>query len=168
MRCLRNALLSACLLASVPAYSAQPWVVRFDGIGPLRYGMTFDEVNARLGKRIGRTPAALLPSEGCDQVPLDAIGRKGIWLMFVGDVFVRVDVQRGAATAAGIAPGMLARRVLAAYREVDKWDASENEQLLTVHAPDRRHAIRFEMRDGKVDMFYAGEPQAVALEEGCL
>ncbi|MGZ5202310.1 MAG: hypothetical protein ACXWC4_21320 [Telluria sp.] len=168
MRRVRNALVSLCLLASVPAFAAGPWTVRFDGVGPLRFGMRFDQVNAQLGHRLARTPQALRASPNCDQLELGSLGRKGTWLLFIDDVFRRVDVQRGGATAAGIAPGLPARRVFAAYAQVDTFDTSEDAQLLTVRSPDGRHAIRFESVRGKVEDFYAGDAGAVEMSEPCL
>lgn len=170
MRYVRNALLSALLLAGVPAHSAQPWVVRFDGVGPLRYGMTFEEVNARLGHRLKRTPPALLATRGCEQIALDELGRKGIWLMFVDDVFRRVDVARGARTAAGIGVGDPMPRVFAAYESVASAPRpyQDDELSLTVRAPDGKHALRFETEKGAVALFIAGDQAPVQWMEGCL
>ncbi|GAB3462978.1 hypothetical protein GCM10027321_25170 [Massilia terrae] len=170
MRYVRNALLAACLLACLPARAAEPWVVGFDGVGPLRYGMTFDQVNARLGHGLRHTPPELRANKRCEQLGLDAVGRDGIWLMFVDDVFKRVDVQGGARTAAGIAVGDQAARVYASYSKV----ASEprpyvpEERSLTVTAPDGRHAIRFETENGAIVVFFAGDAVPVQWIEGCL
>jgi hypothetical protein len=169
-RLLRNAVFSVGLLACLPASAAEPWTVRFDGIGPLRFGMRFDQVNARLGHRIKRTPPAMLASEGCDQIALDGIGHKGIWLMFVDDVFRRVDVEGGARTAAGIAPGDPVQRVYAAYGNVEEAPRPyvETELSLTVRAPDGRHALRFETEKGAIVAMFAGDAAPVRWIEGCL
>jgi hypothetical protein len=168
MRRVRNALFSLCLLGSVPALAAEPWSVRLDGVGPLHFGMSFDQVNARLGQRLVRSPPALRASPNCDELELGGIGRKGTWLLFIDDVFRRVDVQRGGATAAGIAPGMPARRVFAAYAHVAVFDPTQDEQLLTVRSRDGSHAIQFKSVKGKVEEFYAGDAGAVAMTEPCL
>jgi hypothetical protein len=171
MRLPRNAMFWLLLLACQAAHAGQPWVVRFDGAGPLRFGMTFDEVNARLDHRLTRTPPEQLASAGCDQVSLDGIGHKGIWLMFVDDVFRRVDVDGGARTAAGIAPGQPVRRVYAAYPKVETQPRPYEEAAelsLTVLSGDGRHAIRFETAKGKVDNIFAGERAQVRWIEGCL
>lgn len=170
MRCVRNALLAACLLAVLPSQAAAPWVVRFDGVGPLRFGMTFDEVNARLGHKLKRTPPEQLASEQCDQIPLDELGRKGIWLMFVDDVFRRVDVERGARTDGGVAPGDPVARVYSAYSKVASAPRpyQMDELSLTAAAPDGRHAIRFETEKGKIAVIFAGDAKPVQWIEGCL
>jgi hypothetical protein len=171
MRLPRNAMFGLLLLACQPAHGGQPWVVGFDGVGPLRFGMSFDDVNARLGHRLKRTSPEQLATAGCDQVSLDGIGHKGIWLMFVDDVFRRVDVEAGARTAAGIAPGQPVRRVYAAYPKVDTQPRpyeEEAELSLTVLSRDGRRALRFETAKGKVDNFFAGDRAQVRWIEGCL
>jgi hypothetical protein len=115
-----------------------------------------------------RSPPALRASPNCDELELGGIGRKGTWLLFIDDVFRRVDVQRGGATAAGIAPGMPARRVFAAYADVAVFDPTQDEQLLTVRSRDGSHAIQFKSVKGKVEEFYAGDAGAVAMTEPCL
>ncbi len=170
MRCVRNVLLSAALLACVPTQAAQPWVLRFDGVGPLRYGMTFDQASARLGHRLKRTPRELLPTKGCEQIALDELGRKGIWLMFVDDVFRRVDLERGARTAAGIGVGDPVPRVYAAYEAVAAAPRpyQDAELSLTVRAPDGRHALRFDTEKGAVALVIGGDAAPVQWVEGCL
>lgn len=170
MRCVRNALLSACLLAWVPAHAAQPWVVDFNGVGPLHFGMTFEQVNARLGHRLKRTPPGQLATKGCEQIALGDIDRKGIALMFVDDVFRRVDVARDARTAAGIAVGDPVSRVYAAYAKVASGPRpyEEDELSLTVSSPDGKHALRFETKKGAIAIFFAGDPGPVQWMEGCL
>jgi hypothetical protein len=170
MRLPRNVLFAACLLACVCARAAEPWTVSFDGAGPLRFGMSFDQVNARLGHKLKRTPPAQLASTECDQIELDGIGHKGIWLMFVRGVFKRVDVVGGARTAAGIAPGDPVQRVRSAYRQIEEAPRPyvDTELSLTVSAPDGRHALRFETEKGSVAIIFAGEAAPVQWIEGCL
>jgi hypothetical protein len=170
MRLSRNAMFALCLLAGPHALAAEPWTVRFDGVGPLRFGMTFDQVNARLGRQLRRTPPAMLATKGCDQLALDGIGHKGIWLMFVDDVFRRVDVEGGTRTAAGIAPGDPVQQVYAAYARVvtEKRPYVEDELSLTVRAPDGRHALRFETEKGAIAVMFAGDAGPVQWIEGCL
>lgn len=152
----------------VPAPAAD-WMLRVDGIGPLRIGMRFDEANERVGKVLRRTEPALRASEGCDQLALKT--HPGIQLMFIGDVLARVDVAAaGTRTDHGIAVGDPVARVLKAYpriqAEPNKYDASE--QYLTALSADGKLAIRFETRRGKVGQFYAGAFEQVQYVEGCL
>lgn len=171
MRLSRNALFSLLVLAGLPLHAAEPWTVRFDGVGPLQFGMSFDQANALLGHRLKRTPASQLASEGCDQIGLAGIGHKGMWLMFVDDVFRRVDVKSGSRTAAGVAPGDPVQRVYSAYPQVataPRPYEQETELSLTVQAPDGRHTMRFETEKGRVDVIYAGDPKQVQWIEGCL
>jgi hypothetical protein len=168
MRLLRDVCLSLGLLACLPAQGAQPWQLGMDGIGPLRVGMRFEEVEQLLGQRLERSEPELGPSPECDQIELP--GRKRIWLMFIHDVLKRVDVAQGGSTAEGAAVGDPVARVFAVYPQVasepDAYD--QNERYLTVFSPDRERAMRFETHDGKIARVYAGATREVGFIEGCL
>jgi hypothetical protein len=95
------ALLCTSLALSVPCAAAE-WTLRFDGIGPLRIGMRFDQANARAGHALERTDPRLMASPGCEQVAV--AGHPGVTLMFVDGVLARVDLgQPSLKTAAGVA-----------------------------------------------------------------
>lgn len=151
------------------------WDLRFDGIGPLKVGMRYDEVSRLLGHTLERTDPRLLPTLGsdCEQIPLDT--RPGIALMFIGDILRRVDVYSkdgkvGGRTESGIGIGDSVQRVLDVYPDakIDRHEYVDSEYMLTASSPDGKLAIRFLTLQGKVEMYYAGESGAVRLTEGCL
>jgi hypothetical protein len=130
--------------------------------------MRFGKVNGLLGHRLKRTPVQVRGAPDCDQIPLGR-GHAKIWLMFIDDVLVRVDVEKGATTLARIAAGDPVERVFSAYAKVEAEPNAydERERYLTVYSKDGRAALRFETHAGKIGIFYAGTARAVHLTEGC-
>ena len=178
-RALPLTLLSALALSLsvLPARAApaDPWVLRFDGIGPLRIGMSFDAANAALGGALHRSPAERLPTAGCEQLAVP--GHPGVALMITDQGLQRIDlVELGAATAAGVAVGAPVAQLLAAYpridREINAYE--EAEQYLTLYeagaAPPSETglAMRFATDKGKVGGVIAGRLREVRYIEGCL
>lgn len=158
----------AMLLAPL-ACAAGDWALRMDGIGPLQVGMGFDEANVVLGKRLEHTPLTMRDSPDCDEIELP--GHKGVYLMFVDDVLVRVDMwEAGDRTDAGVEVGGPVQQVFDAYAHVaaQRHAYDESERYLTVPSPDGKLAIRFETLHGKVGGMYAGRYQAIQYIEGCL
>lgn len=150
------------------AANAADWTMRFDGIGPLKVGMTFDEANVQLEKRLRRTPDDLRPSASCDY--LETPGHPGVNLMFIDDKLARVDVLRRDAPIRGNAIGGDERSLLPAYAGASKapgaYDASETEW--TMLSPDGGLAIRITTADHHITGAIGGEAKAVAYIEECL
>ncbi|MCX7174460.1 MAG: hypothetical protein NT159_11185 [Proteobacteria bacterium] len=171
----RNRFLVAVVLWSIctSVFSADDlWTLGFDGIGPLKIGMRFDEVNRLVGNTLGRTDPGLRASPRCEQIPLET--RPGIALMFFDDILQRVDVykkngQAGGRTERGVNIGDPISRVLDVYRNVimDHREYVEEEYSLTVRSANGKRAIRFLTYEGKIEIFYGGEFGAVNLMEGC-
>lgn len=164
----RVALAIAFVLATSSANAAD-WTLRFDGIGPLKVGMTFDEANAQLQKRLRRTPDELRGSKTCDY--LETPGHPGTNLMFIDDKLARVDVsRRGARVRGGVVIGGDERSLLPAYAAARKapgaYDTSETEW--TVTAPDGRTAIRISTAGHHIAAAIGGESKAVGYIEECL
>lgn len=161
------------LLLPARAAPADQWVLRFDGIGPLQIGMSFDAANAAVGGVLQRTPAERLPTVGCEQLAVP--GHPGVALMITADGLQRIDlVEPGAATMAGVAVGAPVKQVLAAHpgiaREVNAYD--DTEYYLTLYeaaAPaETGLAMRFVTVKGKVGGAIAGRLREVRYIEGCL
>jgi hypothetical protein len=159
------------LLACSPALAGEAgWRLRLDGIGALKVGMRFDQVNRLLGHRLVRPPPQLLATSGCEMIPFETRrGRDEVWLMFVGDVLKRVDASDGVPSERGIRSGDTEAQVRAAYpsAKVEPHATEEEGHFLTVFSPDGRLAIRFETFRGKVGSLYAGEVEQVRYTEGC-
>ena len=164
-----NAALAAVFALVTSAANAADWTLRFDGIGPLKVGMTFDEANAQLQNRLRRTPDDLRPNERCDY--LETPGHPGINLMFIEDKLARVDVsRRGAHVWGGVVIGGGERSLLRAYSAARKapgaYDDSETEW--TLDAPGGRTAIRITTASQRIAGAIGGEAKAVAYIEECL
>lgn len=161
--------LAAVFAIVTSAANAADWTLRFDGIGPLKVGMTFDEANVQMEKRLRRTPDDLRPSASCDY--LETPGHPGVNLMFIDDKLARVDVSRRDAPVRGnVAIGGDERSLLPAYAGASKapgaYDASETEW--TVLSADGALAIRITTADHHIAGAIGGEAKAVAYIEECL
>ena len=154
----------------VPASaSAEDWVLRMNGIGPLKIGMTFDQANRATGFSLQRSADNLRPTEGCDFIPI--AHHPGIGLMFIDDRLVRAEVFAGSSrTQREVGVGTSVKAVLSLYPgiriEPNAYD--ENEQYLTMTSSDGSLAIRFETGAGKISSVYAGQSQPVHYTEHCL
>lgn len=152
-----------------PASSAADWTLRFDGIGPLKVGMTFDQANARLQRRLERTPEDFRPNDHCDEVSVP--GHPETALMFIDDKLARVDVwHAGARLRGGVVIGGAERSLIPAYSKASKspgfYDDSQTEW--TLPSADGRLAIRITTEDNAIVTAISGETKAVAYVEGCL
>lgn len=148
---------------------ADEWVLRMDGIGPLKIGMSFDDANRASGSTLKRTPPNLRGSVSCDFIPVRR--HPGLALMFIDERLARVDVFGHAnRTLHGIRVGDAVQSVFSAYPnlEVEPHAYEENEKYLTTTSGDGALALRFETRDGKISQFYAGEEKPVHYIENCL
>ena len=152
-----------------PAANAADWTLRFDGIGPLKVGMTFDQAKASLRQRLERTPEDLRPNDHCDEIEVP--GHAETALMFIDDKLARVDVWHvGARLHGGVVIGGAERSLMRAYAKASKspgfYDDSQTEW--TLPSADGRMAIRVTTENGAIIAAIAGEAKAVAYVEGCL
>ena len=143
-------------------------VVRMDGIGPIRIGMTLREVNKALRTSYS-TPTE--PDErSCFYV--DVPGHHGLELMILNGRFVRVDVDdKTTKTEVGIHNGDSERSAMSKYggklKVEPQFYSPETGHYLTLFSADKKYALRFESDDGKVTRYYAGKSEAVSFVEGC-
>jgi len=158
------------LFASSPVHAnkPQPWVLRFDGIGPVRVGMTLPQVNSAMGKRF-QIPSD--PDEK-DCFYINPTKHPGLAIMLLHQRVARVDVDgTDTPTSLGIRNGDSEKRTLTVYGsrmrvEPSFYDAPDG-HYLTIFSPGKRVGIRFESYDGKIKRFYAGTREAIAFVEGC-
>jgi hypothetical protein len=145
-----------------------PWVVRFDGTGPVKIGMSLSQLNRVLHENFA------VPEDKDDQpcFYVKPASRAGITFMIEDGHISRVDVDdRSLPTAAGIRVGdseVQAKRVYGSKLKVTPhaYTAPEG-HYLTVHSNDGRYGIRFESEKGKIERFYAGTSEAISYIEGC-
>jgi hypothetical protein len=156
-----------CLLLAASCSATNDWVVREDGIGPIKIGMSLSHLSATLHQKLSEEEGG---SENCFYV--HAPGHDHISYMIIDDRVVRVDIDApGTRTATGIQVGdreAHLRQVYGSRAKVTAHQYVDTGHYLTVRSADGRNGIRFETDMGKVTMFYAGTYEAIQYVEGCL
>ncbi len=157
--------------APAPGESADTgqWVLRADGVGPVRVGMTVDEANRAVAGGLDRTSGL----QTCDYVRPKQ-GPKGVSLMVEDGRVVRVNVRDSARvmTVAGVLPGESEARVREAYPGVrvqpHKYLERGHYMIVIPGAPsDTLHRIVFETDGTKVTAMRGGLFPPVEYVEGC-
>jgi|SRR5579859_2678165 len=148
--------------------TAHEWVVHFDGIGPVKIGMSLSELNAVLHENFS------MPEDKDEQTCfyVEHAKHPGVAFMIQEGHVTRVDVDgSGVATALGIKIGDSESQAMKVYGnklkvEPHHYTAPEG-HYLTVLSGNERYGIRFETDEGKIVRFYSGQLQAIGLVEGC-
>jgi hypothetical protein len=167
MRIPRTFLLLAAL--TVASQAVDGWVVRPDGVGPVRIGMGLIQLNAALHERFA------MPAEKSDQgcFYVHPKSHPQIALMIEDGKLVRVDVDKpGISTEEGVQVGdsqVHAQHVYGVKAKVEpsQYTGEEGGRYLTIRSPDGHSGIRFETEKGKITTFYAGTYAAIQYVEGC-
>ena len=152
--------------SSVADTTPRQWVVRADGIGPLKVGVPLAAASQALGEtlRVGQA--------GCDHVKPTTMP-KGIRLMVIDDTVARVEIDSaGIMTAEGAQVGDSESRVLELYGarariEPHKYTYPDGHYVVITPPGDTLHRIIFETFKGLVTMYRAGRVPEVQLVEGC-
>jgi len=146
----------------------EAWVVREDGIGPVRVGMTLSQLNIVLQEKFS------LPKDKEDQscFYVRLTKHPGIALMIENGRLSRVDVDLpGISTTEGVQVGDSEEHALRVYGGKLKVEphayTGPDGHYLTLRSRDGRYGIRFEAYQGKIQTFYAGRFKAVQYIEGC-
>lgn len=149
---------------------ATAWVVRPDGVGPLRVGSTIAEASRALGETLRVSYDSF---EYCDHVRPGALPGDAS-LMVVQDTVVRVEVRDSAlATAEGAKVGTAETELLRLYAgrvrvTPHKYSGPEWHYVIVDAAPDdTTHAIVFETDGERVREYRAGRRPEVEWVEGC-
>jgi hypothetical protein len=143
-------------------------IVRLDGIGPVRVGMSLSDVNRALHTHY--TKPTDPDEQACNYVEVPH--HTGIGLMILDGRVARVDVDNASTrTVEGIRNGDSEAHALQVYGKRLEVEAHhyepENGHYLTLYSHDKKLGIRFETEDGKITRYYAGTAVAIALVEGC-
>jgi hypothetical protein len=153
--------------STLPADTTPPqWIVRADGIGPLRVGVPLADASRTLGETLRITQA------GCDHVN-PATTPEGVLLMVIDDTIARVEIDTaGVRTAEGAQVGDSESRVLELYGarariEPHKYTYPDGHYVVVTPPGDTLHRIIFETFKGRVTRYRAGRVPAVQLVEGC-
>lgn len=148
--------------ASDPAPAAI--VLRADGVGPIRFGMTLAQAEqASGGKAV--LPAPLDPA--CSMVRFPGLPK--LRFMVENGIVTRADAEPGAENALGVAVGATLAQVRARRPEVQvsahKYD--QNGHYLSFPDADGRAAVIMEESGGRVTRIRAGLQPSVAYVETC-
>lgn len=153
--------------SAAPADTTPPqWIVRADGIGPLRVGVPLAEASRTLGETLRITQA------GCDHVNPTTMP-EGILLMVIDDTVARVEIDSaGIRTTEGAQVGDSESRVLELYGarariEPHKYTYPDGHYVVVTPPGDTVHRIIFETLKGLVTTYRAGRVPAVQMVEGC-
>jgi hypothetical protein len=155
--------------------------LRFDGIGPIKVGMTLAQATAAVGKPVTLDPKYIL--DDCAYAIVQG-GPTGLSFMVLRDgasapwKIYRANVNEGSAiaTVSGIRLGATEAQVKAAYTgagksgmlTVEVHPYNENGHYLIYDADGKGgKQLIFETDGAKVTMFRAGEESAVQAIEGC-
>ena len=164
---MRFLLIFAILVLIGVAAAHESWIVRMDGVGPVKVGMTLSQLNAALHEHFSYTEEEGGPS--CFYVR----PKKHPQLAFMMEDghLVRVDVDKaGIRTESGLGVGDTETRAKAVYGtklriEASQYTGDEGGHYLTVRSGN--YGIRFETEHGKITEFYAGTYDAIQYVEGC-
>jgi hypothetical protein len=154
--------------AAAPAPTPAAWTVSANAAGPVRVGMTADELRATAGDL---TPPPNATAECVYVRPASA--PPGVVVMLAKGVVARVDVDSaGVATAEGIAVGDTASKVGEAY--AGRATATPHKyvpggQYLTVKSGSAQDSVRivFESEAGRITRYRVGRVPQVEWVERC-
>lgn len=152
-----------------PEAETEPWTIRLDGVGPVRFGMALADAGAALRDSLIVAP----PGGECGfTVPRDV--PPGVRFMVEQGKVVRVDVDSsGIRTAAGAEVGMSEADVRGRYPvglrvQPHKYDPKGRYLVLQGTAPaDSARRLIFETDGQRVVRYRAGITPAVEYVEGC-
>jgi hypothetical protein len=157
-----------CLVLSCSLSASDSWILRENGIGPVKIGMSLIQLNTALHAHFRRPVAK--DEQACFYVRPKQY--PGIAFMIEDGRLSRIDVEKsGVRTDSGIQVGDLESRVHEVYGKrivVEEHKYFENGHYLTIRSTDGHSALRFETNEGKITSFYAGTSQAIQYVEGCL
>ena len=152
-RKLITGLLLGCCLAS-RALASDNWVLREDGIGPVKIGMSLSQLNAVLHEKFSK-PTEEWESQECFYVKPSR--HPHITFMIEDGRVSRVDVDAAVvAASSGIRVGDSEARALKTYGSALKIDSHqyiENGHYLTIQSSSGRYGIRFQDGSGKSRRF---------------
>ena len=155
-------------MAICTSQASDSWVLRQDGIGPVKVGMNLAQLNAILHEKFAMPESK--DEQACFDV--DTAAHPHVSFMIVNGRFARIDVNgTGVPTASGIQVGDSEERAKQVYGsrltvEPHAYTGPEG-HYLTIRSTDGRYGIRFETESGKITMFYAGRFDAIQYIEGC-
>src|SRR5882724_8031159 len=150
-----------CISLVADSSAADNWVLRDDGIGPIKIGMSLSQLSAVLHERFSK-PTEEWESQECFYVKPRR--RPHIAFMIEDGRLTRIDVDgAGISTSTGIQVGDSESHVLKVYGSKLKVGPAQYTEghYLTARSSDGHHGIRFETDQGKIGSFYAGRYESI-------
>lgn len=166
----RSSLVIFIVLVASTCLADQNWVVRPDGIGPIRIGMKLSDLKTTLHLTYKLEFAQDSDQETCFYAVIP--GHAGVGLMILNGRVARVDVDNpDTQTVEGIkngdteahARGVFGKRL----RVTPHAYTGPQGHYLTVRSDDGQYGIRFETDGLKIVRYYAGRVSAISYIEGC-
>src|ERR1019366_3923608 len=159
----RLGLIALLIIATIGTSRAgDGWVVREDGVGPVKVGMRLSQLNTVLHEKFSMPDNK--EDQGCFYV--NPAKHAHIAFMIENGRLVRIDVDgAGVATGEGIQVGDSEKRDRQVYGarlkiEPHAYTGPEG-HYLTIRSGSGRYGIRFETDKGKIETFYAGRFDAI-------
>ena len=158
------------ILGAVATATAQYSVIQFDGIGPVRMGMSLTQLNKAL--RTSYSTPSDPDEKSCfyEDVP----DYPGLVIMLLEGRVARIDVlstNTHTHTTEGIRLGDTeahAKQVYGTRLRIEPHAYNpDTGHYLTLQSPDGKFGIKFETEDGRITSYYAGTLAAIAQIEGC-
>jgi hypothetical protein len=168
MRRILLAVLSGSILVAGSSLAAPRWCLGFGGLGPIRAGLTADQVLSLADwPGIARTTH----SDPCWVMPYDG-GKSDFSLLIIDGKVARLEI-RGASTLttfSGARVGMSEAELKALYgtlldSQPHKYD--ETGRVFTLRSSSGEFGLRFETSAGKVTIMHAGPWEHLHYVEGC-
>jgi hypothetical protein len=157
-------------LASITTvYADGAWVIREDGAGPAKIGITLTHLKSVLGEKLIESD----DGEGSDTCfYVNPAKHPHVSFMIEDERLSRVDVDApGISTMEGIQVGDSESKALRAYGtgpKIEPHKYIDDGHYLTIRSRDGRYRMRFETEKGKITRFYGGRFESVQYVEGCL
>jgi len=161
-------LLAFLTIATISSSLAEEaWVIRENGAGPVKIGMSLSQLNTVLHERMPQPD-----EEGLGCFSVNPKRQPRIAFMILDFRLVRIDVLgTGIYTAAGVQVGDSEAHALQVYGSKLKVEPHQymgpDGHYLTIQSSNNRYGIRFEAVKGKITAFYAGRFDAIHFVEGC-
>jgi hypothetical protein len=149
--------------------ASDSWVVRQDGVGPVKYGMSLAQLNDSLHEKFEMPRDE--DERGCFYV--EPKRHRGVAFMIEHGRATRVDVTAaGIRTAEGMEVGDTEKHALEVFGRRLKitphaYTGPEG-HYLTARSPDGKYGIRFETDGERITGYYAGFFKSIQYIEGCL
>ena len=154
------------VVVSASSFAADTWLVRYDGVGPVKIGMTLTQLTALFHQKLAEQDSGV---DNCYYVTVP--GHDHIGFMILDGRVARLDVNRpGVMTTTGIQVGdseAHARKIYGEKLKITEHTYIDTGHYLTVRSADGRYGVRFETDSGKITGYYAGKYEAIQYVEGC-